>query len=61
MIGGCLNPAAKEGSIDFLSDGRSCLGAEVGVEHAGARSLQKDNNRLPVGRPIRLESWEDPF
>ena len=61
MTGGCLNPAVKGGSIDLLSDDRSFLDAEVGVEHTGARSLRKDNDRLPVGRPIRLESWEDPF
>jgi hypothetical protein len=61
MIDGCLNLAVKGGSIDLLSDGRSFPGAEVGVERTGARSLRGDNNRLRVGRPIRLESWEDPF
>lgn len=61
MVDGCLNPAVKGGSIGLLSDGGAFLGAEVGVEHAGARSLRKDNNRLRVGRPIRLERWEDPF
>jgi hypothetical protein len=61
MVDGCLNPAVKGGSIGLLSDGGSFLSAEVGVDHTGARSLRKDNNRLRVGRPIRLESWEDPF
>lgn len=62
MADGCLNPAVKGGgSIDLLSDGGSFLSAEAGVEHTGARSLREDNNRLRVGRPIHLESWEDPF
>jgi hypothetical protein len=61
MAGGCLNPAVKGGSIGLLSDGGSFLSAEVEVEHTGAHSLREDNNRLRVGRPIRLESWEDPF
>jgi hypothetical protein len=58
MPDGCLNPAVKGGSIDLLSDGGSFLSVEAGMEHTAA---QEDNNRLRVGRPIRLESWEDPF
>jgi hypothetical protein len=60
MVGGYLN-LVKGGSIGLLSDGRSFLGVEVGVERTGARSLRKDSNRVRVGHSTHLESWEDPF
>jgi hypothetical protein len=61
MVDGDLNPAVNRGSVGLLSDGGSFLSAEVGVEHTEVRSLRKDNNRLWVGPPIHLESWEDPY